>query len=117
MLEFRSGRGNTRLNQRKGTIHRRQRWINERTRQPYSGPVHYHNGRAMVGARHTSEPHDYLILAKSVNSNQCFSYGYYCEDEVGNGWCEESDASQTMTGQELGMAVGWVICERVEASY
>ena len=35
-------------------------WINERTGQPYSGPVHYHDGRAMVGARHSSQPHDYL---------------------------------------------------------
>ena len=69
MSEFRSGKGNIERNQRKGIIHRGQRWINERTRQPYSGPVHYHNGRAMVGARHTSEPHDYLIPAKSVNSH------------------------------------------------
>ena len=36
-------------------------WINERTGEPYSGPIHYHYGRAMVGAVHTSEQHDYLI--------------------------------------------------------
>jgi hypothetical protein len=40
-------------------------WINQRTGQPYSGPVHYHEGRAMEGARHSSTPHDYLTPAKT----------------------------------------------------
>ena len=37
-----------------------QMWINERTGESYSGPVHYHDGKVMVGATHTSQPHDYL---------------------------------------------------------
>tara|TARA_B100000287_G_C20597186_1_gene766584 strand:+ start:895 stop:1326 length:432 start_codon:yes stop_codon:yes gene_type:complete len=41
-------------------VNNNRNWINERTGQPYSGPVHYHNGRAMVGARHSNQPHDYL---------------------------------------------------------
>ena len=37
-----------------------EEWINERTGELYSGPIHYHDGKAMVGARHTSQTHDYL---------------------------------------------------------
>ena len=53
---------------------------------------------------------------RTNNSNQCFSYGYYCEDEAGNGWCEENDQSSQMSGQEAAMAEGYVICERVEST-
>ena len=35
-------------------------YVNERTGQPYSGPIHMHGGRAMIGATHSSTPHDYL---------------------------------------------------------
>jgi hypothetical protein len=52
----------------------RSNWINERTKRPYSGPVHYHNGRAMVGARHTSQPHDYLSAAPGTGGHSLYSY-------------------------------------------
>tara|TARA_Y100000593_G_scaffold61735_1_gene114366 strand:- start:336 stop:1157 length:822 start_codon:yes stop_codon:yes gene_type:complete len=56
-------RGNVRnnLNARPG------QYRNQRTGRPYSGPMHTHNGRAMVGRRHTSTPHDYLTRTNGGN--------------------------------------------------
>ena len=33
----------------------------------YNGPMHWHEGTPMVGAAHTSEPHDTLTLSKAAN--------------------------------------------------
>ena len=44
-------------------------YVNARTRQPYSGPMHMHNNRPMVGATHTSARHDYLIEVNRNNGN------------------------------------------------
>ena len=35
-------------------------YVNQRTGQPYSGPMHTHDGKPMIGATHSSTPHDYL---------------------------------------------------------
>ena len=40
-------------------------FINQRTGQPYTGPYHMHNGQAMVGAQHTSLPHDKLTRVQN----------------------------------------------------
>lgn len=36
-------------------------YVNARTGRAYQGPMHMHNGRAMVGATHSSAAHDSLV--------------------------------------------------------
>tara|TARA_R110002074_G_scaffold2600_2_gene14969 strand:+ start:18 stop:2351 length:2334 start_codon:yes stop_codon:yes gene_type:complete len=54
------------------------------------------------------------IITIKDPDQQCLGHGYYCEDENGNGWCEEDGESSQMHGQEAAMAEGYVICRRIE---
>ena len=68
-------------------------YINERTGRPYTGPIHMHSGRAMIGATHSSTPHDYLrktgrnrrrMINNSGNGN-LYNYGHVECDCAGSG--------------------------------
>ena len=47
-------------------------YVNERTGQPYSGPMHKHNGMYMIGQRHSYKTHDYLIKQLDVIKHNSF---------------------------------------------
>ena len=55
-------------------------YVNERTGQPYTGPMHMHSGRAMVGAEHSSQPHDYLTQVNGNNGGNSHGGMYFYED-------------------------------------
>ena len=60
-------RNNT--NTRNNLIARPGQFVNERTGQPYAGPYHMHDGQAMIGAQHSSVPHDNLRRTNRSNMN------------------------------------------------
>jgi hypothetical protein len=45
-------------------------YVNKRTGKPYTGPMHKHNGKAMVGSMHSSKPHDTLVKVSSAVSSE-----------------------------------------------
>ena len=47
-------------------------FVNARTGQPYSGPMHKHNGMYMIGQRHSYKTHDYLIKQLDVIKHNSF---------------------------------------------
>ena len=61
-----NGNGYSNGSVRNNLVARPGQFVNATTGAPYSGPMHMHEGRAMVGATHSSTPHDYL---RRVNGN------------------------------------------------
>ncbi len=84
----------------------RGQYVNARTGRPYSGPIHKHNGRPMVGAKHSRRPHDYLkrtrphdhLERKSIIGTP--TYNVYGEPVGGGCFCNEwsNDGSNVTLG-------------------
>ena len=86
-------RQNNRNGVRNNLVARPGEYVNARTGQPYTGPIHMHDGTAMIGATHSSTPHDYLRRTgrnrrRMINDNgngNLYNYGHVECDCAGSG--------------------------------